>query len=169
LGVFYTRECPAFLVYRRVPLLAWHYQQSFAVITDPENWEQLGKNAAGPRLLAQTEQVLTREIIFDLGKRLFSYHTFLARSYLPLLVISAGVALWVLLAGKGERAKRWPSLLVLFFFLMNFGNVIAIATVHSMEVQRYSAVQFAAALFAALWAIRYLADFVVGRFARRQG
>jgi hypothetical protein len=49
-------------------------------------------------------------------------------------------------------------MLVIFFFLPNFGNVLAISAVHSMEVLRYSTIQFAAALFCELWAIRYLLD-----------
>jgi hypothetical protein len=155
LGVFYTWECPAFLSYRRILLVAWHYQHSLAMITAADNWAELGKISAGQDLRARTEALLSHEAVFNSGKRLFYYHTVLARGYLPLLIVSVGVALCVLLI---RRRKHWPSVLVIVFFLANFGNVVAIATVHSMEVQRYSTIQFAAALFAELWAIRYLLD-----------
>jgi hypothetical protein len=57
-----------------------------------------------------------------------------------------------------------------FFFLVNLGNVLAISTVHSMEVLRYSTVLFATALFAELWAIRYLLEFVLQKLpAKRRG
>jgi hypothetical protein len=161
MGVFYAWECPAFVTYRRILLVAWHYSYSLSVITDAENWAQIGKTAAGGRLLSQTEAVLRREIVFNSGKRLFFYHTLLARAYLPALLVSVGLALWVILLGKWQPDSRWPTLLVIFFFLSSFGNVLAISAVHSMEVLRYSTVQFAAALFAELWAIRYVLDFAL--------
>src|SRR5205814_2127440 len=159
MGVFYAWQCPAFIGYRRVPLVAWHYRHSLDVIKDPGNWEQLGKIPASMPLLAQTEQLSGREIYFDSGKRLFFYHTLLARAYLPVLLVSVTTALCVILIRKPSQHRQWPSLLVLFLFLSNFGNVLAVSAVHSMEVQRYSTVQFLAALFAELWAFRYLLDF----------
>ena len=161
MGVFYAWQCPAFIGYRRVPLVAWHYRHSLDVIKDPGNWKQLGKIPAGMPLLAQTEQISGREIYFDSGKRLFFYHTLLARAYLPVLLVSVATALCVILIRKPSQHGQWPSLLVLFLFLSNFGNVLAVSAVHSMEVQRYSTVQFAAALFAALWAMRYLLEFAL--------
>ena len=44
------------------------------------------------------------------------------------------------------------------FYTANFGNVFGISVVHSMEVKRYSSVLFIAALFAHLWAIRWLVE-----------
>jgi hypothetical protein len=78
-----------------------------------------------------------------------------------MLLISVALALCVILVRKPSQQRRSPSLLVLFLFLSNFGNVLALSSVHSMEVQRYSTVQFAAALFAELWAIRYLFEFAL--------
>ena len=157
--VFYSWECPAFVCYPRIPLVAWHYNHSARIITDPANWAEIGKTAAGVRLLAQTQALLPKEVVFNSGKRLFFLHTVLARAYLPVLLVSVAVALSVILVGRRSADHRWPSLLVIFFFLATFGNVLAISVVHSMEVLRYSTVQFAAALFAELCAISYLLGF----------
>ena len=115
-------------------------------------------------MLAATQEITAHETFFDSGKRLFFLHSILARIYLPLLIISVGLALWAIAFQKLPAAEKWPPLLVILLFLVNFGNVLAISVVHSMEVQRYSTVQFAAALFAELWAIRYLLGFVLGRY-----
>ena len=168
MGVFYTWECPAFLSYRRILLVAWHYQQSLAIITAADNWAELRKNAAGLRLRAQTEALQSRETVFNSGKRLFYYHTLLARGYLPVLLISFAAALCGLLIQKRIPSDGGASLLVIVFFLANFGNVLAVSTVHSMEVHRYSTVQFAAALFAELWAIRYLLDSALAYWQRKR-
>jgi hypothetical protein len=58
----------------------------------------------------------------------------------------------------GEAQLKWASFLVLLFYATNFGNVLAISVVHSMEVHRYSTVLFITALFAELWAIRWLIE-----------
>jgi hypothetical protein len=157
IGVFYSWKCPAFLAYRRIPLVAWHYMRSLAVLKDPENGEQLERVPAGRALLVQTEEICARENIFNSGKRLHFFHELLARTYLPVLFISTGLALWIVFVRKRPHRGRFPAFLVLFLFLTNFANVLAISAVHSMEVPRYATVQFAAALFAQLWAIRYLA------------
>jgi hypothetical protein len=164
LGVFYSSPCPAFTTYSRIALVAWHYEASLAVIRDPENWEQLGKLPAGQRLLSATQEITAHETYFDSGKRLFLCHSILARVYLPLLVISIGLALWAIAFQKLPAAEKWPAFLVILLFVVNFGNVLATSAVHSMEVQRYSTVQFAAALFAELWAIRYLIGFILIRY-----
>lgn len=166
-GVFYRWDCPAFAAHQRIPLVAWHYGQSILVIKEPENWEQIGKTVAGGRLLAQTEELLSRETMFNSGKRVAFYHSVLARSYLPGLMIGVGLALWVLLVRKPSGQEQWPSLLLIFLFVLNFGNVLAISTVHSMEVLRYSTVQFSAALVAELWTIRYLLEFILRLFERK--
>jgi hypothetical protein len=167
IGVFYSWECPAFLTYRRIPLVAWHYGRGLAVMKEPETAEQLRQLPAGRRLVAQTEELCSREILLDTGKRLFWCHRVFNRAYLPALFLSVGIALGVILVRKPARSARWPSFLVLFLYLPNLGNVLAISAVHSMEVQRYSTVQFAAALVAELWAIRYLLGLISALIARR--
>jgi hypothetical protein len=168
MAVFYAWDCPAFLSYRRILLVAWHYEHSLAMITAADNWAQLSKTVAGVRLRADTEALLSHEVVFNSGKRLFFMHTVLARAYLPLLLVSAGLATWALLMRKRAAPSDWSPLLVIIFFLPNFGNVLGISTIHSMEVLRYSTVQFAAALFAELWAFRYLLGFALGYWERKR-
>ena len=143
--------------------MAWHYSSSLAVIRDPENWAQLGRLPAGLRLHAETEEFCARETFFNPGKRPVFFHAILARTYLPLLLIGVGVAVFRLFRRTTTAREKWPALLVIFLFLITFGNVLAISVVHSMEVLRYSTVQFAAALFAQLWAARYLLDVILWR------
>lgn len=158
LAFFYNWECPAFTAYPRYALVAWHYAPSLAVIRDPENWAELGKLPAGVRLAAESERYSARETYFQPGKRPVFYHAILGRSYLPLLVLGISGALFALLKGTPDKAF---GLIVIFLFLFTFGNVLGIATVHSMEVLRYSTVQLPAALLAELCAVRYLIGLLV--------
>jgi len=59
---------------------------------------------------------------------------------------------------NGSEWSKWPAFLVVFFYSANFGNVFGISVLHTMEVSPYSAVQSIAALFAQLWAIRWLLE-----------
>ena len=162
LGVFYNWPCPAFTAYPRVALVAWHYQTSLAAIGDAENWEQLGALSAGRDLRARTEEITAHERFFEPGKRTVFLHAVLARTYLPLLIVSVALAFWALFGPTGGNKEA--ALLLLFLFLFNFGNVLGISMVHSMEVLRYSTVQFPAALLAQLWAVNFLLDVILRRF-----
>lgn len=168
LAVFYNWNCPAFIIHPRILLGPWHYAPSLAVLKDPENWEQIGKLPAGIQLAAQTEALAGNAGELRSGKPLLFFHALFARAYLPLLLVSAGLALWVLFVRKPSGPGRISSLIVFFLFLANFGNVLAISVVHSMQVDRYSTVQFAAALFAEIWAIRYLLAFGLRRYQARK-
>jgi hypothetical protein len=53
-----------------------------------------------------------------------------------------------------------------FFYSANFGNVLGISVVHTMEVWRYSTVQFIAALFAQFWALRWLLEIVLTKLSK---
>jgi hypothetical protein len=65
---------------------------------------------------------------------------------------------WFLLRRNNSEDLKWSSFFVIFFCSANFGNVFSISVVHSMEVDRYSSVLFIGALFAQLWAIRWLVE-----------
>ena len=156
LAVFYNWQCPAFTAYPKYALVAWYYAPSLDVIRDPENWAQLSRLPAGPRLAAGTEEFCARETFINPGKRLILFHRLLARAYLLLLVVGIGVALFVLIRRRTLPGEKLVALVVIFLFLITFGNALAISVIHSLEVLRYSTVQFSTALFAALFTVRYL-------------
>ena len=64
--------------------------------------------------------------------------------------------------------SKWTAFLVFLFYSANFGNVLAISVVHSMEVTRYSTVLFITALFAELWALRWLMKIALLEFGERK-
>ena len=77
--------------------------------------------------------------------------------------MSVPFAVWFLLKRSNSQGLKWPAFLVIFLYSANFGNVFGISVVHSMEVPRYSTVQFIGALFAQLWAIRWLIEIALMR------
>jgi hypothetical protein len=117
----------------------------------------------GSDWLERTKKLRFANIIIHQGKRIRMWNIWCARTYLAILLMSVPFAVWFLLKRSNSHELKWQAFLVIFFYSANFGNVFGISVVHSMEVLRYSTVQFIGALFAQLWAIRWLLEIALMR------
>jgi hypothetical protein len=118
----------------------------------------LSKIPAGLDFLKNTQMLRLRNIVVRQNKVVQICHVCLARTYLPILLVSVPFAGWFVLKRRASEESKLPPFFVAFFYSANFGNVFGISVVHSMEVPRYSTVLLIAALFAQLWAIRWLME-----------
>ncbi len=166
LSVFYAPECPAFAVKKSVPL-AQHYCRSLAVLNDPEIRRSLVPFGWAGGFLSRTEQWCATRLVIHQSKIPRVFNPRFARSYRVVLVLSVLAAIGALSRRNVPRKEKLAPLLVLFFYLANFSNTLGISTVHTMQVRRYSLVQFAAALFAHFWAIRWLLETTTIMFKSR--
>jgi hypothetical protein len=80
--------------------------------------------------------------------------------------MSIPLAVWLLFKRSNSQELKWPAFFVILFYSASFGNVFGISVVHTMEVLRYSDVQFIATLFAQLWAIRWLMEIALMKLHR---
>jgi len=159
LGVFYSRTCPAFRFQNRYSLSsADAYCRSLAALSRPQSLPLLTKTAVGSAFLERTKTLCSSEVVIHQNKLARIGHVRFARSYLAILLISVPLAGWFLLKRNNSEDLKWSSFFVIFFYSVNFGNVFSISVVHSMEVDRYSSVLFIGALFAQVWAIRWLVE-----------
>lgn len=157
-GFFYSTNCPAFSLDKNLPLASWAYAASLSRLSEPESLHLLATLPAGQEFLARTKKLPFTNILIHENRRVRMWNIWCARSYLAILLLSAPLAGWLLLKRGGSERLKLPAFLVILFYSANFGNVFAISVVHTMEVWRYSAVQFIAALFAQFWAIRWLME-----------
>jgi hypothetical protein len=159
LGVFYSRTCPAFRFQKRYLLsLTEAYCRSLAALSLPQSLPLLTKTAVGSAFLERTKTLCSSEVVIHQNKLARIGHVRFAQSYLAILLISASLAGWFLIKRSNSEDLKWSSFFVIFFYSANFGNVFSISIVHSMEVDRYSNVLFIEALFAQLWAMRWLIE-----------
>ena len=158
-GVFYSANCPAFNV-RKVYSLSSSdaYGRSLAALSQPQSLQLLSKTAVGSAFLKRTQALCFTDVAIRQNRLAQIGHVRFARSYLAILLVSVPLAIWFVIKRRASAESRWPAFLVILFYSANFGNVLAISVVHSMEVTRYSIVLFIAALFAQLWAIRWLIE-----------
>ena len=166
LGVFYSLKCPAFSPYKNLPLASWAYAASFSTLSRPEWLRLLVKSPAGSDFLERTKKVRFANVVVHENRRVQMWNNWCARSYLAVLLVSLPLAVWFLVKRNGSENLTWPAFLVVYFYSANFGSVFGISVVHTMEVWRYSAVQFIAALFAQLWAIRWLIEIALIKHRR---
>lgn len=159
LGVFYSKTCPAFRFQKRYSLSSTDaYCRSLAALSRPQSLPLLTKTAVGSAFLERTKTLCSSEVVIHQNKLARIGHVCFARSYLAILLISAPLAGWFVLKRSNSRDLKWSSFFVIFFYSANFGNVFSISVVHSMEVDRYSSVLFVEALFAQVWAMRWLVE-----------
>jgi hypothetical protein len=158
LAAFYSTDCPAFSARKNWPLSSWSYAQSLSVLSQPRLSELLRKIPAGSAFLERTQTLRFSNIVVHQNKVVQICHVCCARTYLVILLISVPLAVWFMLKRSNSEESKWPAFLVVFLYSTSFGNVFGISVIHSMEVDRYCTVLFIAALFAQLWAIRWLIE-----------
>jgi hypothetical protein len=157
LQVFYSLDCPAFRA-RKKWLLSSSYAGSLSALSHRRWGQLLSRIPSGTALLGRTHTLASQNIVVRQSKAIQLFHVCCARTYLPILLISVPLAGLVLLKRNRSDGSKWPAFWVLFLYLATFGNVLGVSVVHSMEVSRYSTVLFISALFAQLWAIRWLIE-----------
>jgi hypothetical protein len=166
--VFYSSDCPAFSHAKTVPLGPWYYDMSFAALSKAPFRSLLPKVPAGSAFLQRTDRLRFSQIGIEENRLIRTCSHALAQSYLAILLITLPLAVWLLIRQADSGGAKWPAFLVLLFDSANFGNVFGISIIHTMEVFRYSTVQFIAALFAQLWTIRWLIEIVLNKFNERK-
>ena len=159
LTVFYSTDCPAFKTWKRYSLSSGRvYGRSFAAISHPEAIRLLSGTRAGADFAKRTQALRFSGVVLRQNRFAEKGHLRFAQSYLVVLIISVPVTCWFLCRKSGSASMKCAGFMVLLFYASNFGNVLGVSIVHSMEVPRYSAVLFISALFAELWAIRWMIE-----------
>jgi hypothetical protein len=155
MAVFYSPDCPAFNARGR---LSPNYNASFAALSNPTIEHLLAQFPAGVSFMERTQHLRSSDAAINEIGIVHICQKLCSRSYLALLIFTLAIAGWFFLKHKYSAGGLAPAFLVLGFYAANLGNVLGISIIHSMEVRRYSTVQFIAALFAQFWAIRWLME-----------
>ena len=161
LAVFYSTNCPAFGI-KKIPTV-WTYPASFSALSDSQSPRLLAALPSGADFLKRTSKLRFSGVVIHQGKWVQAWNIWFARTYLATLLVSVPLAGWFLLKRDNSDKQKWPAFFVIFLYSANFGNVVGISVVHTMEGWRYSAVQFIAAIFAQLWAARWLLEIALAK------
>jgi hypothetical protein len=166
--VFYSFDCPAFSARKRWHLSSASYAGSLSALSHSRWLELLSRLPPGSAFLQRSQILRLQNTVVHQIKSVQLFQVCCARTYLAILLISVPLAGWILLKRNRSDASKWPAFWVLFFYSANFGNVLGVSIVHSMEVARYSTVLSILALFAQLWAIRWLIEIGLAAFCKSQ-
>jgi hypothetical protein len=90
------------------------------------------------------------------SRAIWRVNVLLAQGYRFVCLLGVSVALWLLVCRPRLVPDISGPLLAIFLCLPNLANTFSISLIHVMDVDRYSQVQFGAALLAELWILRWL-------------
>jgi len=160
LRLFYSFDCPA---YRRREIdLPESYRYSIQNLNDGDMQALMGQWPPAAKVL-QTQAMDAARAAKIRTPRLFDWLlAALAATYLPVFLLFLAALPWAL--SDAERRARYGRLIALLAvaYGYNVGNNLGIAIFHTLEVSRYSQVQFATTLFSQM-----LCLFLLGEAATR--
>jgi hypothetical protein len=158
MAFFYQRICPVFDREKRIRLTA-SYQLGVAGL------DLISNAAPSYRPMAefarQTVVLAERAPAIEQSKFVRGGVAFLAGAYLPLLVLTIGIAIAISFWREQRRRIGWLALIVLFAFSYNFAACLETAVVISLEFPRYVMVQFYFTVMAEFLAIWFALEFAV--------
>jgi len=154
--VHYSVPCPAFSTHRTLPLAPLHFSASVAALRKTGMLPALDAKPAGRIYVAETDSLSRSEIRIPEGSKTCAINRGFAQAFLPVCLLGLLLALWILARSASSSDRLAGAWLTIFLLLPNFANTFAISLLHTMDVDRYSQVQFGVALLAELWIVVWL-------------
>lgn len=160
MALFYRPICP---VYDRSKFTSLQEAYRVGVSsldrgTYPELWKRF---PAAVQFMSRVQSLAAQAPPIEQRRALRRCLTVLARTYLPLLAIAVVVPLVLVFRRDYRRRLVGLAGLTLFVFSYNAAACLEVAVLHSLDVPRYSTVQFAFTLFAECLAFWLLLESVL--------
>lgn len=161
LALFYAPLCPAYDRGKYIPLQFW-YRQSVASLdrsSQPIVWNNY---RPAVELLRRSAALPDRAPVIEQNKFVRRTVVFLSAAYLPLLCATVALAIALMLRRDYRKQIGWLALITLFVFSYNAAVCLETAILHSLDVPRYSTVQFYFTLLAEFLAMWLLLESLLG-------
>jgi hypothetical protein len=161
LGLFYKLDCPAYC--HKSFDLRLSYDQSQLALNDPGIQKTLDSWPPAFRWRQSQAVIASAAPVIDMNKALRLALKTLSHAYLPALLAFLVSLPFVLL--KSEKRARFGILCAVLAigYGFNFGNNLGIAILHTLEVNRYTYVQFATTVWTEMLTFVFLAEILLGR------
>ena len=167
MSTFYGPYCRAFSLRRQLPLAPKFYLESGAALEQTSTHGLVAKQEFGRAYLSRINALSKSEIRITESQRIWRFNALLAQGYRFVCLLGVIVAIWLFVRRRPRRPRDISApLIAVFLCLPNLANTFSISLVHTMDVDRYSQVQFGAALLAELWILRCLLALSLTRMNR---
>jgi hypothetical protein len=153
---FYRVPSPAFSIHHSLPLAPLHFAESATALRKTGMLPAIEAQPAGRAYLAKTDLLSHSQIRIREGSKTFAINRALAEAFLPICLFGLLLAVGLLGCSGSFSETRAGAWLTIFLLLPNFTNTFSLSFLHTMDVDRYSQVQFGAALLAELWIVIWL-------------
>jgi hypothetical protein len=159
LALFYNLSCPAYCDKRFE--MARYYTRSLDVLSDPVIQKTLRQFPPAMRWMENQQQVADNPPLIDMNKTLRRTINAFGNCYFPTLLVFLALLPWVLWSA-GRRARfGLISAVLIIGYCFNFGNNLGIAVLHTLEVSRYTYVQFATTVWTETLTFIFLVEFLL--------
>ena len=160
LALFYNLECPAYCNHGFD--MAKYYRIADMLMQQPD--EQARIAAWPPAVAFRDSLAAIKDRRTEIGMRKLLRHATnrLGNCYLPGLLAWLASLPWIL--WRAERRARYGifAAILAVGYAFNFGNNLGIAILHTLEVSRYTYIQFATTLLTEMLTAVYLLDVALG-------
>ena len=166
LGVFYNFTCPAFCA--KGFDLRRSYERSRLALDDPEIQKTLNAWPPAGRWRKDQAVLAGAAPMIDMNEPLRLTIKLLSHAYLPALLAFLAILPWIL--SKSEMRTKFGLLCALLAigYGFNFGNNLGIAILHTLDVARYSYVQFGTTLWTEMLTFVFLIELLLGTVSARR-
>jgi len=160
--IFYAPRCPVY--WQTEPRrLADEYQRSAASLDRKLSREPWTTNRPAVEFISRTEALSQSAPVVHQPVYIRYASLVLARTYLPLLLITLLLSAAALFQAKWREHLGRLAALVLLAFLYNMAGCFEVAVIHSLELRRYVIVQLFPAILAQFLALWFVLEFALDR------
>lgn len=169
LGLFYNLSCPAYCDKKFE--MGRFYQRSLEILSDPKLQQTLQQYPPAVRWLETQARIAEKPPLIDMRKFLRRTLNAMGNCYLPAMIIY--LAALPLILSSAQRRARFGliSSVLALGYCFNFGNNLGIAILHTLEVSRYTYIQFATTVWTEMLTFVFFIEIALSavRFRRAPG
>jgi len=160
LSLFYAPMCPAYNWAQILPV-GDEYERSVKSLDIPLYRKIARSHPAEVDILDRIGNLPRSQGGIEQGVYIRKPLGLLAATYLPMLFISLGFSIFVLLRKTHRGRFGWLAALVLFMYSYNFAICFEVAVVSLLEYRRYIVVQMYATTLAQFFALWFIVEFAI--------
>ncbi len=167
LSIFYAPMCPAYNWAQVLPLTDEH-ERSVTSLDIPLYRKIVRSYPAEVDVLNRIGNLPRSQGVIKQGTYICKPLGLLAATYLPMLIISVGFSVFVLLRKTHRGRLGWLAALVLFMYSYNFAICLEAAVVNLLEYHRLIVVQMYATTLAQFFALWFILEFAIKMRGNRE-
>jgi hypothetical protein len=169
LGLFYNLRCPAYC--DNAFHMEKYYRNADGLLREEKEQAILAESPLAIAYRAQVAEVKDRSTLVGIPRMLRRIVNWLGNAYLPLHLAWLAALPWICWSAEYRRRFGLFCVILAIGYAFNFGNNLGIAILHTLQISRYTYIQFGTTLLTEMLTGIFVMDLLVTvrRRLRSQG